>query len=261
MPSHIDILDEREPLGKPFLGSILFHAFVVGLLFVTAYTENKAKVNWGVENPGGGPASVAVNPVNSIPLPRRSGRVNPLANETENQLPQIQKHEPREKVKAPEPDAIPIKSRHKHREFERETVVQNTYHPEKITRPSQIYSQEAPALRSEMFDKAGSGQIGVGPNGPLGTQCGAYASQIQELVASKWRTGDIDGHLQSAPPVIFTFNLHRDGTFDGLRQKQSSGNYQIDKSAERALAEITQFPPITCGSNGGLIEFWFQLKR
>jgi|SRR5271165_3590684 len=260
MPSHVDILDEREPLDKPFLGSILFHALVVGLLFVTAYTENKAKVSWGVENPGGGPASVAVNPVKTIPLPHRSGRVNPLANDTENQLPQIQKNEPRAKAKAPDPDAIPIKSRHK-RDLARDPVVQKSYHPETITRPSQIYSQDAPALRSEMFDKAGSGQIGVGPSGPLGTQCGAYASQIQQLVASKWRTGDIDSHLPSAPPVIFTFNLHRDGTFDGLRQKQSSGNYQVDISAQRALAEITQFPPITCGSNGGVIELWFQLRR
>lgn len=257
---HAAILDERESLGRPFLGSIVLHVAVIGVLFLTAYTTEKSKVKWGFENAGGGPASVAVNPVNSIPLPHRSGRVNPLASDTESELPQIPKNEPKVKEKAPEPDAIPIKSRTKHH-VAPEAVVQNRFHPEPITRPNQIYSHDAPALRSEMFDKAGSGQIGVGPNGPLGTQCGAYASQIQQLVASKWHTSDIDARLQSAPPVIFTFNLHRDGTFDGLRQKESSGNYQIDTSAQRALAEITQFPPITCGSNGGLIEFWFQLKR
>jgi outer membrane biosynthesis protein TonB len=257
---HADILDERESLGRPFVGSIVLHAGVLGVLFVTAYTAEKSKVRWGVENPGGGPASVSVNPVHSIPLPQRSGRVNPLANDTESQLPQIPKNEPQVKEKAPDPDAIPLKSRTKHR-VAPEAAVQNRYHPEPITRPSQVYSHDAPALKSDMFDKAGSGQIGVGPNGPLGTQCGAYASQIQQLVASKWHTSEIDGRLNSAPPVIFTFNLHRDGSFDGLRQKESSGNYQIDTSAQRALAEITQFPPITCGSNGGLIEFWFQLKR
>jgi len=260
MPQHVDILDEREPLGRPLLGSILFHAAVVGLLFVTAYTDNRNKVKWGFDNAGGGPSSVAVNVVNSIPLPQRAGHVNPLANDTESQTPQIQKNEPQVKEKEPEPDAIPLRSRNKHR-VAREAAVQNRFHPEPITRPNQIYSHEAPAMVSPMFDKAGSGQIGVGPNGPLGTLCGAYASQIQQLVASKWRTADIDGRLQSAPPVIFTFNLHRDGTFDGLRQRESSGNYQIDVSAQRALADITQFPPITCGSNGGVIEFWFQLKR
>ena len=260
MPSHADILDERETLGRPFVGSVLFHAAVVGILAVTTYTADKDKVKWGLQNPGGGPASVSVNPVNKIPLPQRSGRVNPLANDTESSLPQIQKNEPRVKEKDPEPDAIPLKSRTKHHTA-REAAVQNRFHPEPISRPNQIYSHEAPALKSDMYDKAGSGQIGVGPNGPLGTQCGGYASQIQQLVASKWRTSDIDGRLQSAPPVIFAFNLHRDGSFDGLKQKESSGNYQIDVSAQRALAEITQFPPITCGSNGGLIEFWFQLKR
>jgi periplasmic protein TonB len=260
MPSHADILDERESLGKPLLGSVFFHAAVLGLLLVTGYTAQKSKVKWGFENAGGGPASVAVNQVNSIPLPRRSGHINPLASETESQIPQPPKPEPRSKEKAPEPDAIPLKSRTKHR-LERETVVQNRYHPEPVTRPSQVYSREAPALVSPMFDKAGSGQIGVGPNGPLGTQCGAYASQIQQLVGAKWRTAEIDARLQSAPPVIFTFNLHRDGSIDGLLKKETSGNYQIDTSAQRALAEALPFPPISCASNGGLIEFWFQLKR
>lgn len=257
---HADILDERESLGRPLVGSIVLHVAVLGTLFVTAYTSEKSKVRWGVENAGGGPASVAVNPVNSIPLPQRSGRVNPLANDSESQLPQIPKNEPKVKEKAPEPDAIPIKSRIKHHPAP-EAAVQNRYRPETVTRPNQVYSHDAPALTSPMFAKSGSGQIGVGPNGPLGTMCGAYASQIQQLVASKWHTSDIDARLTHAPPVIFSFNLHRDGTFDGLRQKESSGNYQIDTSAQRALAEITQFPPITCGSNGGVIEFWFELKR
>jgi len=257
---HAEILDERESLSRPFLGSIVLHAAVLGTLFVTAYTSEKSKVRWGVENAGGGPASVAVTPVNSIPLPQRSGRVNPLANDSQSQLPQIPKNEPKVKEKAPEPDAIPLKSRTKHHTAP-EATVRNPYRPETVTRPNQVSSHDAPALKSDMFAKAGSGQIGVGPNSPLGTLCGAYASQIQQLVASKWHTSDIDARITRAPPAVFSFNLHRDGTFDGLRQKESSGNYQIDISAQRALAEITQFPPITCGSNGGAIEFLFELKR
>jgi len=40
---HADILDERESLGRPFVGSIVLHAGVLGVLFVTAYTAEKAK--------------------------------------------------------------------------------------------------------------------------------------------------------------------------------------------------------------------------
>ena len=260
MPSHIDILDEKESLAKPFVASIALHASVgLLLIFFTIY-EQQHKVLWGFQNAGGGPGSVAISTTKSIPLPQRSGHLNPLASDTESRLPVPPKPQPQPRAKPAEPDAIPLRSRMRERPLREETSP-TRYRPERIERPNQIYSHDAPALVSNMIAKTGSGEIGVGPNGPLGTECGAYATQIQQLVASKWRTSDIDSHIQTAPPAIFSFNLHRDGSIDGLARKQTSGNYQIDTTAQRALVEATPFPPISCGSGGGSIEFWFQLKR
>jgi TonB family protein len=260
MPNRAHILDEPESLGKPFVGSVIFHAAVFGTLFWLSYSYQASRVQWGITNPGGGPGSVAINSVKTIPLPQRSGQLNPLANDSESRIPEEPKPAPQPRAKAPEPDAIPLRSRLPDKPARQDTS-QTRYRPQTDYRPNQVYSHEAPALVSPMFEKPGSGQVGVGQNSPLGTLCGAYAAQMQQIVASKWRTNDIDSRLQVAPPVIMTFTLHKNGSIDGLQKKQSSGNYQLDTSAERALLEATPFPPISCESNGGVIEFWFQLKR
>jgi periplasmic protein TonB len=258
MAAHADILDEKESLAKPFLGSVVLHAAIAGLFVFAAVYQQRNKVNWGFENAGGGPGSVAISPVKTLPLPQRSGQVNPLANESESRLPQIPaKPQPKPQAKAPDPDAIPLKSRMR----QRQETSQTRYRPPREELPNQVYSHEAPALVTYQIAKPGSGQLGVGENGPLGTQCGAYASQIQQIVATRWHTSDIDSRITTAPPVVYSFNLHRDGSIDALERKQTSGNYQIDTSAQRALVEATPFPPISCSSNGGVIEFWFQLKR
>jgi outer membrane biosynthesis protein TonB len=258
MPQHADILDERDSLAVPFVGSVVLHAAIAaGFIFLALY-QQRHRVNWGFENAGGGPGSVAISAVKTLPLPQRSGQVNPLANQSESRLPQVPaKPQPKPQPKPPDPDAIAIKGRTR----PRPEAAQTRYRPPREEVPNQVYAHDAPALVSNMIEKTGSGQLGVGAAGPLGTQCGAYASQIQQLVASRWRTSEIDSRIATAPPVVFTFNLHRDGSIDGLQRHQTSGNYQIDTSAQRALIEATPFPPITCGSNGGLIEFWFVLKR
>ena len=258
MPQHADILDERDSLAVPFVGSLVLHLAVAAAFVFLAIYQQQHRVNWGNVDAGGGPGSVAISPVKALPLPQRSGHVNPLANESESRLPQVPaKPEPKPQPKPPDPDAIAIKGRTR----PRPEAAQTRYRPPREEVPNQVYSHEAPALVSNMIEKTGSGQLGVGASGPLGTQCGAYASQIQQLVATRWRTSEIDSRIATAPPAVFTFNLHRDGTIDGLQRHQTSGNYQVDTSAQRALLEATPFPPITCGSNGGLIEFWFQLKR
>jgi len=258
MPQPVDILDERESLALPLVGSVVLHAALAAAFVYLAIYQQQHRVNWGFENAGGGPGEVAINPVKALPLPQRSGQVNPLANESESRLPQVPaKPEPKPAPKPPDPDAIAIQGRTR----TRPEAAQTRYRPPREELPNQVYSHEAPALVSPMIAKTGSGQLGVGANGPLGGQCGAYASQIQQLVASRWRTGEIDSRVATAPPVVFTFNLHSDGTIDGLQRHQTSGNYQIDTSAQRALLEASPFPPITCGSSGGVIEFWFQLKR
>ena len=79
----------------------------------------------------------------------------------------------------------------------------------------------------------------------------------------RWRTNDVDPRLQTAPPVIVTFRIRRDGSSSDVRLEQSSGNKALDYSAMRAVYEASPFPPLPQAyeRSDARIEFWFQLKR
>src|SRR5580704_11104747 len=111
MPGHVDTLDQPEPLSKPLVGSVALHAAIFGTLVFWGVAVNSHHDAWGEAN-SGGPGSVAINVVNKIPLPSRSGIVNPLANDTESAVPTPPPAaKPKKLAPAEEPDAIPIKSR------------------------------------------------------------------------------------------------------------------------------------------------------
>src|ERR1041385_5604328 len=87
MTARIDILDEPERLGGPFLRSIAVHAGIIGAFVAFTAVHPFGKVeHWGDPN-GGGFGSVAVNAVPSIPLPNRGSVPNPVANDTESRVP------------------------------------------------------------------------------------------------------------------------------------------------------------------------------
>src|SRR5579863_10037951 len=87
MQQHVDILDERDSLGGPFVQSVLLHAAVAGALIVSSIQFQHSRQVWGSTNTGAGTA-VAINSVKTIPLPARTGQVNPVANDTDSQVPQ-----------------------------------------------------------------------------------------------------------------------------------------------------------------------------
>jgi hypothetical protein len=86
MTPHTDILDQPEPLGKPLAGSVALHISVAAAMLISAWIGRRAPVQWGDIN-GGGMGSVAVSVVARIPLPGRSGPLNPVANDTESVVP------------------------------------------------------------------------------------------------------------------------------------------------------------------------------
>src|SRR5579871_5756460 len=108
MPVHVDVLDEQESLRAPFLGSIALHATVAGLLVLSTLNFERSQPTWGGATHAGDAVPVSV--FNHIPLPSKSGHPNPVANDTESQVPQAVKPAPKKKVQVPE-KAQPIKSR------------------------------------------------------------------------------------------------------------------------------------------------------
>ena len=239
---HADILEQDESLRKPLIASAVFH--VSFLVLAAVYTMWMARVShetWGSNTAGGG--AVEVNVVKTIPIPGKNGKVNPLAHDTESQIPEPPPEKKLEKpAPKPEPEAIPL-WRDKPAREQPQTVARRNMPPQQW-RDNQLYSVEGAAANSPMYSMPhGGGSIGVGA-GVFGQQYGAYTSLIIQRIAEKWQTANLDPRSQRSPAIV-NFDIRRDGSVSNPTVMQSSGNYNIDVSAQRAVMgrRATTSPP------------------
>jgi periplasmic protein TonB len=256
MQRHADILDEPESLGGPFVQSVLLHAAIAGALVLASISFEHSRQVWGSANTAAGTA-VAINSVSKIPLPSRAGEINPVANDTESQVPQAPKPEPKKQVVVDE-KAIPLPSKLAKKQPKPEAT--QHWQP-KLIPENQLYSRFAPAAVSPMFEKPGSGGAGVGVNNAFGNQFGAYADLVVQRITNKWQTTGLAGlHL---PVAVITFDISRDGSVKNAKVAQSSGNSTLDLSAIRAVTDAGPFPPLPPNYSGSQadVELRFQLQQ
>jgi protein TonB len=259
MMYHADILDQPESMKRAFLAALTLHAAVVAAFVLYAWVEAH-RDTFGAKDAGGG--AIGIQAVESIPL-AHSGMQNPLASDTQSQVPQqpLQKEQARREKESK--DAVALKMRERKRQSDVASEKQR-FRPFKELDPNQVYAQQAPQVSNPLFSAMpGSGRIGTGANTTLGTRFAGYAQQIQQLVAQKWRTGDVDATIHTAPVVIATFDLLRDGRAVNIKILQQSGIPTLDYSVQRAILEASPFPPIPPGFDreSAKVEFWFELKR
>lgn len=238
MRESVDILDERDPVSGPFLGSVFFHLAVVGVFVASWFWTNRTHQNLGDINPGGGP-SYSVSPVHNIPIPRRDAPPNPVANDTESQVRTAPAKQDTEKKQPDKAIEIPDKQKPK-RQAERPQRQQKYLEP---APQNQVYSRTRQAVSSPMYGQSGSGQVGIGPNSPLGNRLGWYAELIRERIAQNWRTNGLDARSQSSPAIV-SFTIMRDGSVRNPQVVQSSGNPTIDNTALRAVYESNPMPAL-----------------
>ena len=264
MTARHDILDRQESIRNPLIGSAALHGALALAVVIYGLLPAANVIPWGGTNALGG-GSVAITPVSKIPIQLRAGRMNPLANDTESQVP-APPPKPRAKpaqTAKEEPQAIAIQSRSpaKPAPRRRSRSTTSTSAPEK---DNQLRSSSGAAANSPMFGSmSGSGGVGVGPGGNLGDRFGYYGELLRQRVAEKWNISQVDPRLQTAPVVIVSFEILRNGSARNVRFLQRSGNSTLDFSAQRAILEASPFPPLPAGfeRNSAVIEFWFQLKR
>jgi periplasmic protein TonB len=265
MSVHADTLERAEPLGRWFAGSLTFHLCLVAGLAAFSWWEGRPRATFGDIN-GGRPGSVAVNAVSSIPLPQRSGQVNPVANDTESRVPEPPpKPKPQPAVKVPEPEAIPLPSRNAVKRPSEPASPPNKFREKQQDLPNQVYADKGQAVVSPMLGMVGNGGVNLGTNSPFGQQFGWYANILRDKVARNWRTTDIDPRLHSLPQAVVTFTIERDGSVppSSVRIAQRSGNAALDFSAQRAILDAAPFPALPDGfsHNSADVEFTFELRR
>jgi protein TonB len=258
MSQRIDILDERDPLAVPFMGSLVVHGCVLAVFFLSWFWLKQSPDSLGEPNPSGGTA-YAVSPTKSIPIPQREAPLNPVAHDTESLVPTAPAEKEAEK-KEPEPKKDAFQIPDKVKPQKEQPHPQQKYTPP--APPNQVYSQSRQAVSSPMFGaQAGAGQVGIGPNSLLGNRLGWYAQLIRDRLAQNWQTNGLNGRTQTAPAVV-SFHILRDGTIRNPQIVQSSGNPEIDNTALRAVyasSPLNPLPPqIT--ENDILAEFTFNLR-
>jgi TonB family protein len=256
MTAYADMFDQRESLRKPFIGAVTLHCLLVGGMLLSVWL--KGSVNpFGDKNAGG--AAVGIEAVSAIPLVHH-GETNPVANDSPSEVQQEPAKQERIKREPVSKDAIPIKTKLA-KQAPKETA-RSTYKSFDEIDPNKVYSKQPQAVSTPMYQAAGAGQIGVGLNTTLGTRFGEYAARIRQLVAEKWSTGDVDATLKTAPTVIATFELMRDGSVRNVRIAQSSRVSALDFSVRRAI-EDAKLPPIPADfdKSSATVEFMFELKR
>ena len=244
MAPNADILERSDPLTVPFWGSLFMHAAVIGFIVVGAIVERHTHLNLGSQT-GGGLGSVTVNPVASIPLPNRGGPENPVANDTQSQVPTPpvpkEKPKPTAKVKAPPDKAIPIKVDKVPKTAPEPTLQPNKFRDQqKLDEIHQLYSTAGQRMSSPQYQIQGGGGVGLGDHSPFGEQFGAYANSIRDTIARNWHPGEM-----RANPVVITFTIRRDGSVVNVKVGTASGNQLMDNSAQRAVmdSQLQALPP------------------
>jgi protein TonB len=240
MAQRVDILDERDPIVLPIFGAILLHAGIAALLFYGWFWMNRSRERFGDLHPAGGPA-YAVSAVHNIPIPQQPAPPNPVAHDTQSMVPSAPaKQEIEKKPPPPQKNAVEIPDKPKRQ-------APQPIHQQQYLQPApsnQIYTRSPPAVSNPMYSQqSGAGQVGIGPNSPLGNRLGWYAEIVRQRIAQSWQTNGLDAGSQSQPAMV-TFYIMRDGTVRNPQIVQSSGNPSIDNTALRAVYGAGQLPPL-----------------
>ena len=257
-----DILDQRDPLGKSFAGSLFFHGGILALVLAAPYLKPSIPM---LGSPTRNAGTIGVSVVKTIPIPQREGPVNRVANDTKSMVPEAPEPKvapkPVVKEKLPEPDAIKIPTRVKEKPKRRERASSNPYRLPDPIKENQILGTTPQAVKSELYGIQGTGGIGVGPANPFGEQFGWYAQQIFDRVGQKWNKADVTSRPRAR--AVVRFLLLRDGSIQNVQIAQPSGSFTLDTSAQRAVMDAVPLPPFPRGFpyNSISVDLNFELQQ
>lgn len=250
----------RDPMGKSFTGSLIAHAAVIALVTTSGLFKLSNK-HFGDTSASSG--SVGVDIVKTIPIPRREGPVNPLANDSTSVVPQapapvkLQKQVKAEPEKAIE---IPDK-RQKPKKLSPKPQVTDLFKPPEPYKSNQVFSHTPQAANSPMYGMQGAGGIDVGPASILGDRYGAYANLIRERIGQHWNRSNL--HSSPSQVCTVTFTIQRNGSVTNVQITQRSGDYLLDTSSQRAILDSDPLPPLPPDfpHNQATVELNFQLRQ
>ena len=251
-------LPQPDPIGKYLAGSVGTHAAIVALIVLSGMWKF-SKSTWGAEHASSG--SVGVNVVSTIPIPHDPAPENPLANDTQSNVPQAPAPlKTQAQVRAPEPDAIPLPDKIK-RKVSPKVQSRSEYRPALQYNSNQVYSQTPQKMSSKMYGTQGSAGIDIGDAAVLGAGFGDYVNLMRNAISSHWNTADV--RALPTQRVAITFTIARNGAVSDVKVSHTSNNFLLDTSAQRAVLDSNPLPafPPQVPRNQATVELWFQLSK
>src|ERR1700722_10561349 len=249
---------------KQFLYISMIVHLTFGALVALDYYFSDRGASWG--GPGGSITVGLVGNVPAIPLPRPDVvSDNRVVDESKG----LFKSEPAAPPKPP-PDAVPIPK------FEKNKP------PKYITKPSKVLENRTPPPQNAIpyggggtptvpttsfamgAGKAQAGMAFAGSGGgDFGSRFSWYVEAVQRRVSGNWLQSTVDPSVASAPRVVVTFDILRNGTITNIQTERSSNNYSVDASALRAVQASSPVSglPSEYSASKVSVEFWFDFHR
>ncbi len=253
---YVDILDQRDRLGMPAVGSLFFHAALVGLLLASSWWFNRPALRIGSESVAAG--AYTVSAVSSVPIPHQAAPPNPVASDTRSLVP-TKPEKVETKVKPPPPnDEYSINDTSKKKPDIKPKNAQK-YAP--LPADNQVFASTRQAASNPMYTAPlGSNGVGISENTVLGAKFGAYADLLRQRITTAWQRNGLDPRTQRDPAVV-SLLIMQNGSIQNIQLVQTSGNPTIDNSALRAIYQANPFPPLPPGLGSSFpIQFTFSLK-
>jgi TonB family protein len=252
---NIELIEERY--GSSALASLAIHLAVVLLLFVLPYVlprPNPIRLGTG---PGGGSGGETYT----------VGVVDELAGGVGMTKPSL----------VPQPPALAAEKAVKEAPKQEAVPLPNTVSPKKPARKAEQTATKKEAPKSNVVPTApelgagGTGGVaggsGGGVGGGIGVSIGSgsgglgdswYARAVETRISSNWVRPAVEGIRFE---VVYSFYIAGDGSIYDIKKETSSGNVEIDLTAERAIRASNPLAPPPPEFRGRPVQFVAQFAN
>jgi protein TonB len=238
--------------------SIIFHVLLCAAVLSASYFERLGPTWGGV---GGKLGGTKVNLVSSagIPMPREEAVTASKAVDPTESL-----HKEDLKPKPPEPKtaATPIPKFQKEKRLppspKSRTLENKTVEPDNAI-PGEGGKPDLPTG----YSQNPGASSGVAVQGQGGSDFGGrypwYVDAVRSRIQQSWDQSTISQPVRSArrAHTVMTFRINANGTISSIRVSQSSGDWSMDNSAQRALQSIDAFRPLPNDYMGTYVDVTF----
>jgi TonB family protein len=239
--------------------SLFLHGAVAAAMLISIVFHFQGN-RWG-DVGGGSEGQVKVNLVGSIGLPMPKP---PDVTESKAFDPTDSIYKTLPQPKPPEPPKPEIK------------IPAWKEKPKPVQKPSRVFDNPTPAPDNAVAQHGGKMDLPVGTSnvagaaapgvkvqgqggGDFASRYGWYIDAVRRKISMNWLQSTIDPAVRAARSArcTMTFTIARDGTIKDIRIAQTSGNYSMDTSAQRALLSSSPMPALPSDYSGSFVNVTF----